>query len=120
MRRLPRIFLPCIAAACLFACLSSSLAGQAPDAQDKLVLPKLLTQIGPHYPEEAKAQHLTGKVVLHFTITVEGDVSHITVVSGPEIFQQSAIDTVKQWKYQPAMKDGKPTAVSVNATINFT
>ena len=88
-------------------------------ANDGVTPPHLLTRVNVRYPEEAKAQHLTGKVVLHFTITAEGDVADITVVSGQEVFQQAAIEAVKSWKFSPAVKDGKPIEIDTNTTVNF-
>ena len=32
---------------------------------------------------------------------------------------QKAIDAVKRWKFEPAMKDGKPVAVQINVEVNF-
>jgi TonB family protein len=32
---------------------------------------------------------------------------------------QKALDAVKQWKFEPAMKDGKPVAVQINVEVNF-
>ncbi len=32
---------------------------------------------------------------------------------------QTAVDTVKQYKFKPAMKDGKPVAVYLNVEVDF-
>ena len=30
-----------------------------------------------------------------------------------------AIEAVRQWKFEPAMKDGRPVAVQINVEVNF-
>jgi len=32
---------------------------------------------------------------------------------------EKAIEAVKQWKFEPAMKDGKPVAVQINVEVSF-
>jgi len=32
---------------------------------------------------------------------------------------EAAIEAVSQWRYKPAMEDGRPVATRYNATINF-
>jgi TonB family protein len=32
---------------------------------------------------------------------------------------ESALETVKTWRFQPAMKDGKPVAVQLNVMVSF-
>jgi TonB family protein len=74
----------------------------------------------PVYPPDAKAAHIQGSVVLHFTVTKTGAVENLKVVSGPEELRQSAIDAVKQWKYyKPNLKDGQPVEVEKTITVNY-
>jgi TonB family protein len=32
---------------------------------------------------------------------------------------EKAIEALKQWRFEPAMKDGKPVAVQVSVEVNF-
>ena len=32
---------------------------------------------------------------------------------------QKAIEAVRKWKFEPAMKDGRPVAVQINVEVNF-
>jgi TonB family protein len=32
---------------------------------------------------------------------------------------EKAIEAVTKWRFKPAMKDGKPVAVSANIVVNF-
>lgn len=121
MHRIRRIVLASIAAgffALLIPCAPAQTSSpSSPNAG--VVGPKLLTHVAPQYPAEAKEQGVVGTVILHLIITTEGDVTNVTVISGPDILQQAAVDAVQQWKFQPATKYGIPTAVDTRVTVNF-
>ena len=36
-----------------------------------------------------------------------------------EAFQDSAVNTVKTWKFSPAKKDGKPVPVQITVEMHF-
>jgi protein TonB len=67
----------------------------------------------------ARQMRVQGDVVVKITIGPSGTVSKAEVVSGPEILQQSALDAVKRWKFQPANLDGQPTDSQTVVTITF-
>lgn len=73
----------------------------------------------PVYPKFAQEAHITGKVVLKATITKQGTIEGVQVLSGPKILAPSAVDAVKTWKYRPYMLDGQPVSVETNITIVF-
>jgi periplasmic protein TonB len=73
----------------------------------------------PIYPKFAQDAHITGTVVLKATITKQGTIEGIQVISGPKLLAPSAVDAVKTWKYKPYMLDGQPVAVETNVTIVF-
>ncbi|HUX10110.1 MAG TPA: TonB family protein [Terriglobia bacterium] len=76
----------------------------------------------PKYPQQAKAKHLSGKVILSCVIDAEGNVTEVTEVSKPlgGGLDESAMDAVRNWKYKPATLDGVPVKVKTDVTINFT
>jgi TonB family protein len=79
----------------------------------------IISQVQPVYPDEAKAAHVQGTVVLRAVISKEGTVEKLNVVSGPPELMVSAIDAVRQWKYKPYLLNGEPTEVSTTININF-
>jgi TonB family protein len=79
----------------------------------------LLSKVNPVYPSLAKNQHVSGNVVIDALIDANGRVSSVKVVSGPALLQQSAMDALKQWKYQPATLDGKPVSMHLMVTLQF-
>lgn len=81
---------------------------------------KLVKKVTPAYPKEAKEKHIQGKVVLDVTISKEGHVTSVEVVSGPAELVQSAVDAVKQWEYRPTLLNGQPVEVQSNVWVNYT
>ena len=72
------------------------------------------------YTEEARKAGVQGVVILEAIITTEGDVDDVRVVLGqPHGLTENAIESVLQWKYEPATKDGRPVPVIMAVTITF-
>ena len=80
---------------------------------------QILTKFNPVYPPDAKAAHVEGAVVMHAIINAEGRVENLTVVSGPGMLRDAAVDAVKQWTYRPYLLNGQPTSVDTTITVNF-
>ncbi len=82
--------------------------------------PKLLNQVNPVYPEEARKKGLKGRVVLETVINKKGETTQLKVLmSDNEIFNASAMEAVSQWRYESPRRDGKPVNVRWIITINF-
>ena len=74
----------------------------------------------PHYPELAKAMRAEGAVVLAATISKNGTISNLRVVSGPAVLQQAALDAVSQWRYRPYLLNSQPVDVETTVNVIFT
>ena len=74
----------------------------------------------PQYTEEARRARVQGVVILEATIDRQGDVVDVRVVKGlPMGLDKSAVETALQWKFKPALENGKPVAVFFNLLVNF-
>ncbi len=73
----------------------------------------------PVYPPEAKAQGISGSVVLHAIIGRDGSVQSLAVVSGNSLLSEAALVAVKTWVYKPYLLNGQPTEVDTTITVNF-
>jgi periplasmic protein TonB len=80
----------------------------------------LLHEVKPMYPQIAKAARVSGAVVLQATISKDGSIQNLKVVSGHPMLVQAALDAVKQWRYKPYMLNGEPVEVETQITVNFT
>jgi len=58
-------------------------------------------------------------VELHFTIATNGRVQNVRVVKGNELLASAAVEAVKQWRYQPARRDGTAYATEANFVFVF-
>jgi protein TonB len=62
---------------------------------------------------------VNGTVVLEATVTAQGTVEEIRIVSGHPLLVQAAIDCVKQWQYEPTLLNGVPTPIILTARVHF-
>jgi protein TonB len=79
----------------------------------------ILRKTPPVYPKFAQDAHITGKVVLKATITKQGTIEGVQVLSGPKILAPAAVEAVKTWKYKPYTLDNQPVSVETDITIVF-
>ncbi|NIM00634.1 MAG: TonB family protein [Acidobacteria bacterium] len=80
------------------------------------------TKIEPEYPELARVARLEGQVILQAIVRKDGTVGDISVirVNRPNLgFEDSAIAAVKQWRYEPALQNGKPVEVYFTVVVDF-
>ena len=80
----------------------------------------LIFKAVPTYPAIARAVHLGGRVVLQATISKNGAIENLHVLSGPAMLQQAAIDAVQQWRYRPYLLNGDPVEVETTVNVDFT
>lgn len=74
----------------------------------------------PVYPEIARAARVQGNVVLDCTISREGRVVDVKVLSGHVLLQPAAVEAVRQWLYRPTLLNGVPVPVVMTVTVRFT
>ena len=73
----------------------------------------------PVYPPIARATRTQGSVVLQATISQNGTIENLRVVSGSPMLQQAAIAAVSTWRYRPYMLNGVPIAVETTINVIF-
>jgi Gram-negative bacterial TonB protein C-terminal len=61
----------------------------------------------------------TGNVVIDAVVGTEGEVHYITVISGPPSLRGPAVEAVKQYRYEPATRNGQPVPEHVHITVRF-
>lgn len=79
----------------------------------------ILTQTPPEYPPVAKAARVSGTVVLTAIISKQGTIENLSVVSGPPLLQQAALDAVKTWTYRTYKLNGEPVEVETTVNVVF-
>jgi TonB family protein len=82
--------------------------------------PEVINQEQPKYPALALKAGLEGTVWTKLWVDETGRVTQVYVSkSDGQIFEQSAIDAARQWRFKPAMTKGKPVAVWVSIPFRF-
>jgi protein TonB len=77
---------------------------------------QLIVPIQPRYPAIALATRTQGTVVVAATISTEGRIKSLRVLSGPALLVPAATDAIRQARYRPWQLNGEP--VEVETTIN--
>lgn len=73
------------------------------------------------YPPEAKKKNLQGYVLLSVLVDEQGTVAQVQVLeaSPPGVFEQSALEGIRRWRFSPARTKNKPVATWVQQKIVF-
>ena len=82
--------------------------------------PKAIYAPDPEYSEEARKAKFTGTCVLWLVVGSDGRPKDIRIARSLGLgLDEKAIEAVRQWRFEPAMKDGKPVAVQINVEVSF-
>ncbi len=75
----------------------------------------------PAYPTLARKRNWQGTVILSIMVLKNGAVGEVTIhkSSGHQMLDNSALRTVKYWRFVPGMKNGKPVSMMVQVPIHF-
>lgn len=95
----------------------SAASGEA----EQVALPNAGRMPPPSYPRDAIDSRTTGKVVLRIAVDAEGRATDVVVTEAhPKgVFEATSIAAARQWRFTPAMKDGKPVASVIQVPISF-
>jgi TonB family protein len=81
--------------------------------------PRVVKQVNPSYPTN-RGVKAVGWVIIGLVISSKGIPRDPHVVKGlDKDLDQSAVEAVKEWRFSPAQKNGKPIAVRVSVEIQF-
>lgn len=112
-------FLLCAAILGFSVSLQAQARPQRVRVSEKLFQTMIISRVQPPYPEEARAKHIQGSVVMQAEISKEGIVEGLRVLSGDPLLAPAATTAVKQWKFKPFQLDGQPVPVETQITVNF-
>lgn len=73
------------------------------------------------YPAEAKSRGVQGHVVLRINIGANGSVESVQVAESnpPGFFDEAALRSVRQWRFEPAVIKGQVALSSITQKIRF-
>jgi TonB family protein len=80
----------------------------------------ILSKPEPDYTDEARQKDFSGTVLLEIILSSSGKVTEIKVLDKlPYGLTESAIKAVRQIKFKPATKDGRPVSQRIKAEYHF-
>jgi len=81
--------------------------------------PKKIRDVRPVYPDLAVQSRVSALVILEAEVDTRGYVRAAKILRGHPLFDEAAMEAVKQWRYQPLLLNGEPTGFVLTVTINF-
>jgi TonB family protein len=82
--------------------------------------PRVIKEVEPEFSEEARKAKYTGTVLVRVVIGPDGNVRSASVLSPVGMgLDEKAVEAAKQWKFDPARKDGRPVSVYAQIEVNF-
>jgi protein TonB len=81
--------------------------------------PQLMKQVNPVYPALAKDARIRALIIVEATVDPSGHVSNVTVLRGAPLFDEAAVEAVRQWVYRPLLLNGVPVPFVLTVTLNF-
>jgi TonB family protein len=80
---------------------------------------KLIQNVPPVYPDDAKKNKVEGVVRLYIEVQKDGTVGAVHVMDGDPRLSAATIAAVKQWRYEPRLVDGNPVEIHVVVEVPF-
>ena len=94
--------------------------GEIADVGGEVLPPKRVYGPKPPFTEEARQARVQGVVLLQAIIDKEGNVVSVRILKGlPMGLTESAVSTVKNWKYEPSTRNGEAVAVRMHLNVGF-
>ena len=83
--------------------------------------PRVIQKMEPSYPHRAKRRNITGQVTVKFLVTQNGSVDRLSILNAePEgIFENSVMNALPHWRFEPGYYKGKPVHTWVVLPIHF-
>ncbi len=82
--------------------------------------PKIIYSVDPEFSDEARRAKYQGVVVISLIVDAQGNPQHVRVVRQLGMgLDEKAVEAVKQYKFKPALMQGKAVPVEINIEVNF-
>lgn len=82
--------------------------------------PRAVFAPDPEYSEKASRAHIQGVVTIALTVGIDGKPHDITVVKKLGYgLDEKAVEAARQWRFQPATRDGKPVEAKIQMVMTF-
>jgi TonB family protein len=98
-------------------------SGTAPAPQSSVApgsMPKVIHTVPVEYTPEARAAKIQGPVVVRAVVNQQGVPENVRIVRGLDPgLDRNAIASVNNYRFEPAMEDGRPVAKGVSIEVQY-
>ncbi len=85
-----------------------------------VIAPRALFSPDPDYSPAARAARIHGSNKMTFVVDESGGVRNIEIIRPLGCgLDEKAVQAVQTWKFDPALKDGKPVSVLISIDVGF-
>ena len=82
--------------------------------------PRIVAQFEPEFTELARHARYQGTTVVRAVVYNRGETTQVQILKPLGMgLDDQAVNVVRQWRFEPARRDGKPVAVFVDIEVNF-
>ena len=82
--------------------------------------PEVMHSVEPEFSEEARKAKVSGDVQVYLWVDENGNPTHVRVIRGMGMgLDERAVEAVKQYRFKPAMENGRPVMVEMNIEVTF-
>lgn len=83
--------------------------------------PVPVSRPAPRYPIEAMRRNIGGVVQVRATIAPDGSVERLDLArgSGNRYLDRAAMEAVRRWRFEPAIRNGQPVSADVMVPVEF-
>lgn len=104
----------------LFAVIAHAEDEPVLDIGPGITPPRVTRQVNPTYKPDSEGFRITGSVIIGLVVSSKGAPKNVHVVrSLGKGVDESAVEAVQQWQFEPARKAGQPVAVKITVEIRF-
>lgn len=91
-------------------------------AGNGVTLPRLIRDVKPNYTGEAMRAKIQGVIEMSCVVETDGSVGPIRIIRSLDAvngLDEEAIKALRQWRFEPGMKDNLPVRVVVHVDLTF-
>ncbi len=82
--------------------------------------PKVIRKPEPTYSPEARSAGVQGSVLLRLVVDEQGIPTQISIIRPIGYgLDERAVEAIRQWRFEPGLKNGSPVKISANIEVNF-
>ncbi len=85
----------------------------------QIVAPKIVRGVKPVYPPLALQARASAVIIMEAQVDTRGYVKTVKILRGHPLFEEAALEAVRQWRYKPLLLNGEPTEFILTVTIMF-